>query len=232
MNRFLYIKKLWLFSLYFASLLLMGCQEEEYEVLTEEEQQSLSRDSETFDLVMRTSMHDGSIDDEIDNSPCFSLDLPFEVSVNGTKYNINTASELSDFLDSRSRGNIPGTVEFQFPFTVTNANYVQIPVNNAQQFRALQQRCENDIALGEQPVTCAKIQYPVTVFVYDTRSQKTLSQKMNNKEQLFSFLSNIKDNQIFNFSFPIEVELNGNSFEVSNNSQLRNLLKECNRGNI
>lgn len=230
MDKSLYIRKLLLLPVFFTALLLMGCQEEEYEVLTEEEVQSLSRDSETFDLVMRTSMHDGSIDDEIDDSPCFSLDLPFEVNVNGENHRIHTASALSDFLSQRGKGNIPGKIELIFPLSVTNANYAQVRINNAQQLKALQQKCDNEEALGDQPVTCAKIQYPVLVFLYDIRSQKTVSEEISNQEELFSFLSNLGENQIFNFSFPIEVEVRGNPVGVRNNGQLRNLLRECDRG--
>ncbi|WP_029035820.1 hypothetical protein [Salinimicrobium terrae] len=228
MKKFLYLKGLAFLPVYLVLLLLMGCQEEEYEVLTEEEEQSLSRDSETFDLVMRTAMHDGSLDDEIDNSPCFSLITPYEIVVNGVKITINSNSDLEEFIKNRGAGNNSGKIELQFPLTATNSNYQQIPINNPQQLRALQQRCQNEVALGEQPVTCAEIEFPVTVFLYDKQLQKTFSENISNKESFFQFLSNVRNGQVFNFFFPLQVEVDGALISVDNNKELRNLLRKCN----
>lgn len=193
----------------------------------EEEQQSLGRDSETFNLVMRTAMHDGSDDDEIDNSTCFSLLPPYEIYIDGSKRMISSKSDLEEFLQSRETGNNQGAIELEFPVTVTNANYQQIPVNNAQQFRALQQRCQKEVALGEQPVTCANIEFPVTVFLYDKQLQKTFSEIITNKESLFQFLSNIGNNQVFNFYFPLQVEVNGTQINVRNSKALGHILRKC-----
>ncbi|HER40911.1 MAG TPA: hypothetical protein ENO10_06795 [Salinimicrobium catena] len=214
--------------LFFFMLLTISCQTEKHEVLTEEEGVSFTEGSEFYSLVERSSMHDGSQDDELDQSPCFSLSFPYRVLLEGVEIKIASLSDLRVVLDKIS-GDVPEKLSLKFPISVTTSSYESISVASLEELRELQQTCGMQIAADNAPITCAKIEFPVRMLVYNTATQETTSANIANKQQLYVFLQNKATNEVLSFEYPLTVSYEGESEVVVNSSsELRTALKTCN----
>lgn len=192
-------------------------------MLTEDDQNAITTDSQVYDAVLRTSMHDGSEDDEIDESPCFSLEFPYSVTLLGQQITISSVAQRVSFLNQVGQT----AFSLNFPVTVRNAAHQQITVVNRQQFAGLQQSCRTAVAMNEAPITCAQIEFPVLVFAYDRALQQTSSSRFSNKEALFTFLNNLDSNTVVSFEYPLIVVRGNARVEVRNNAQLLNALRSC-----
>lgn len=210
-----------------ASLLMGACQSEEYEVLTDENETGFTEGSEFYTLVERTSKKDGSADDEIDNSPCFSLRFPYEVELAGVEFKIASASDL-EVLINRMREVGEDQLSLKFPLTISLSNYESVTVSSRQEFEELQQRCNADVENGIAPITCASIQFPIKVFVYNINTQQTNSANIANKQQLFTFLQNKETYEVLNFEYPITISYAGDARVVAENGkEFSDALRTC-----
>lgn len=223
MNRTLKIK---LFIL--CSFIFIACQTEEYEVLTEEAKAASQEDSDFYNLVQRSVMYDGSLDDQIDDSPCFSIRFPYEVTLNGVSLKIKSSSELEALLE-----NLEGTagrneLSIEFPVTLKMSDYKNVSVNSRQEFLAYRQACREETESGRGAVTCVEIDFPVKVLVYKTGTQRTNSANIANEEQLFVFMNNRAIDEIFGFVYPFSLrDANESNVEVYNRAQFEDALSQC-----
>ncbi len=210
-------------------LLIMGaCQSEKHEILTEEDQQSFTEDSEFYNLVERVSMNDGSQDDEFDDSPCFSISFPYRVVIQGVEVKIASAADLEKILETINNA---GVQEFslRFPLTLTWSNYETVNVSSMQELAKLKQVCAKEIATQSAPITCVDIEYPVKLFAYNVNSQNTSSANAANRKQLYIFLQNKNPNEVLSFDYPISLSFGGGAeMEVSSNTEFAAALKTCN----
>ncbi len=224
--QFFIMKKI-LQSLFLLPLLFMiSCQTEEHEVFTEQDQNSITTNMEAYDLVYRAAMYDGSSDDEIDNSTCFSMEFPYILNFQGVERPINTSEDLRDFLEGLPANN-PQDIIPDFPLTVINTAHQRLQVNNRQQFAGLQQACRNSINASRGPITCAKFQFPLSFTSYNSASQQTGSAVLNSPGELFIYLDNLTNNSVVSFVFPLEIIRNSTVVTLNNRAQLVNVLREC-----
>lgn len=215
-------------SLLIFCLLTVSCQTEKHEVLTEEDQVSIQEGSEFYSLVERSAMHDGSQDDELDQSPCFSISFPYRVILQGVEVKIASMADLEVVL-SRISGDVWENLSLKLPVTVTTSTYENISVASLQEFQELKASCLKDINTNNAPITCAVIEFPVKMLVYNTGTQETNSANIANKQQLYVFLQNKASNEVLSFDYPITVAYEGDAEVVVNSSaELRNALKTCN----
>lgn len=216
-----------LLLLIIGSFLMVACQQEEYEVLTEENEKGFTEGSEFYTLVERSSKKDGSADDEIDDSPCFSLKFPFNIEVAGIEIKVSSSSDLAVVIE-RIEELEDDDFSLQFPVSVTLSNYETISVANGEEFEALQESCSEDIESEIAPITCAKIQFPVKVFVYNINTQQTNSANIANKQQLFTFLQNKESYEVLSFEYPITISYEGDArVVVENGKEFSDALKTC-----
>lgn len=210
------------------SLLLISCQEEEYEVLTGEDQPGLAEGTEFYNLVERAAMHDGSEDDELDESPCFSIGFPFNLSVEGVELRVRTAADLQAVLQTLNESG-RRNISLRFPVSIINSEYERENIEDAEEFEELQQECQEELASNEGPITCAQIQFPLKVLVYNPNTQKTNSANIANRKQLYVFLENTSENEVLNFQYPVSIKYAGNNEVVVNsNVEFMNALQTCN----
>ena len=76
-------------------LLNLSCRQEEFEYFPPIEQPNLAN-SMVADLLERTALNDGSIDNIIDKSNCFTVQLPVIVKVNGTDLLVDTEDDYAN----------------------------------------------------------------------------------------------------------------------------------------
>ncbi|SDK86893.1 hypothetical protein SAMN04488034_101708 [Salinimicrobium catena] len=209
-------------------LLVVACQTEKHEVLTEENSVSFTEGSEFYNLVERSAMHDGSQDDELDQSPCFSISFPYKVILEGVEIRIASLADLMVVLSRTGNGGLE-SIELVFPVAVTTSSYEKISVSSWEELRELQESCVAEIAANAAPITCAAIEFPVKMLVYNTNTQETTSANLANKQQLYVFLQNKAPHEVLSFEYPVTVSFEGSSeMEVNNSMELRNALRTCN----
>lgn len=208
-------------------LILGACQAEKHEILTEEDQQGFTEDSEFYTLVERVSMHDGSQDDELDESPCLSITFPYRVVVQGVEVRIASASDLEVILEN-IRNSGMRDYSLQFPLTIMWSNYETESVSSMQELAELKRECVIDIAANNLPITCVEIDFPVKLYAYNVNSQKTNTINAANKKQLYVSLQNKNPHEILSFDYPISLSFAGDAeMEVNNNSEFAAALKTC-----
>lgn len=221
------MKKPFSLLLILSSLLFTACQKEEYEVITDQDQNSISVNSEVYDLVLRTTMFDGSVDDEIDGSPCFSIEFPYTVIVDGEEFNINSEAALNEFLAGLPQDVETEDIALNFPVRVKNTGHQTVTVVNIQQLRGLQQSCRNSQAGNRGPITCARFSFPLRLTSYNSASQQTGAAVLNSQEELFEYLNNTSSNTVVSFEYPLQIISNGVEIRIPNQNRLRELLREC-----
>lgn len=204
---------------------LTSCQVEEDIMDTEEDRNSIALNTETYNLVYRTAMHDGSEDDEIDNNPCFLIEFPYTVNFQGVETVINTADDRQAFIES-----LPTDQEVipNFPLTVINVAYQRVQVNNRPQFTGLQQACRNITSEGRAPINNARFLFPLRINSYDHTFQQTASVIFDTEEELFIYFENQIIGSVITFEYPLEILIGDNQIvSAGNRNQLRDVLREC-----
>ena len=129
----------------FSTLLFTSCRTEEIELIQAPQEQVLEANSAVATLMQRIATNDGSNDNIIDNSNCFSIQLPVTVIVNGIELIINSESgfvdieaifdEFDDDVDN---------LQIIFPITVILTDFSEIVINNISDFNALSSTCNGE----------------------------------------------------------------------------------------
>ncbi|MBZ9728773.1 hypothetical protein LB467_03665 [Salegentibacter sp. JZCK2] len=221
------MKKRLPFILLFLLLFLAACQKEEYEVITEQDQNSISIDMEAYNLIYRAAMYDGSADDQIDNNPCFSLLFPYTITFQGSEINISSETERQNFLESLPANANPQDIVLDFPVTVINPGHQRITVRNRQQFAGLQQACRNMTNERGTPITCVNFSFPLRINSYNSVSQQANSAVLNSQEDLFVYFDNLTASSVVSFEFPLEISVNNILTPVNNGAALVSLIRQC-----
>lgn len=218
-----YISKL---SLFFLILVQTACQTEKHEVLTEEGDIQAA-DLEFSQLIERMAMYDGTQDDSIDDSPCFSVRFPYEVVIHGIEIKIASVSDLHK-ITNRLQGLPVDVFSLKFPLVITMPDYEVLSVENASEFKRLKELCASG-KLGVSPINCALPEFPLKVLIYNSRSEKLSSFQIINKQQLYVFLQNKSPHELLDFEYPLELTLSGNSaITIKNKETFKEVLNNCN----
>ena len=113
-------------------LFLSSCQTEESEIIQDDNNENLTRNSSLVNLMMRVSQNPTSQDNVLDSSSCFSVVLPVTVIVNGQQILVDSPSEyqtVQNAIDAFS--NDDDIVNFIYPITVQFQNFSTQVVQDA-----------------------------------------------------------------------------------------------------
>lgn len=170
--------------------------------------------------AQRSSMFDGSIDDVLDNSPCFAVQLPVSVLLNGIETSISTILDLNIIGDT-------DVVQLFFPITITSYDYSETVVNSEQEFIQLVEACETLTENNEGPITCADINFPIQVFT-STNTQVQNDFTINSNENMYVFIENLNENDVYTINYPITVTTEQDSeVTVQSDAELEAILDSC-----
>ncbi len=201
-----------------ALLLIVSCQQEETAVVeNQDEGPQLSQDDQLLHLIKTIATHDGTFDDVVDRSSCFSIDFPYICNANGKKYPVTRAEDLLpfDMYDEL----IP-----EFPINVTFANYAQMEVQNFSAFKQLMAQCANG-ELFDERITCVDLDYPVDLSVYDTVTTDFQTITFEHDMDTFTGIELLEENWVANISYPIVIMLDsGEHVAITSNEQLKFLI--------
>lgn len=207
-----------------CSGLFISCQNEDVDVSTGANSQTLNKTSNLSKLLSRVSMENTSEDNVIDSTSCFKVKLPVNVVLNGQQtFTVNSEEDFGTVAEilQTSAGN--GTIDFMFPITVIFPNYSEEVVTSQQQFNQLTDCNPQDSE--EVPISCFSIQYPITIFGYNSNFQVAQTYVVDNDLELFLLILNLQDNEYYSISYPISViDSNGQTVIINNNSELEALI--------
>jgi len=189
-------------------------------------QGNLSATTDVLNLMQRTASNDGSWDNIVDGSSCFSIRFPYEVTVGELKITIAAIEDLVlienifDAIDSDQ-----DTLDILFPITVTLADYTEVVVNNKDELLMLATDCIEGGA--DDDIECIDVIYPITVFTFSSSFEQTGSVTVENDSELRRFFNGLTATDVVGFDFPISLELYDDStLTVNSNAELSQAIEK------
>ena len=205
---------------------LGSCQKEE-ETIIQDDTQSFVNNSPIAGLLSRTSQNPTSVDNVLDNSSCFSVQLPVTVIVNGQQIVVSDQTDyqtVQDAIDAFATDD--DIVNFVYPITITYQNFQTQVLQNADDLEDVLDECGEDDGFDE--IDCITLVYPITINVYDSNNQLANTVTINNNSNLFNFLANLNNNVYVAISYPISaVNSNGQTVVINSNSELLNFIEDA-----
>lgn len=198
--------------LFFAS-----CQDEAIEIINPDDQEAIVANSPLSNLMLRTSANAVSNDNILDNSSCFSVELPVTVVVGNITITIENEEgfdELEELLEN-FEGDVP---EFIFPITIISADYTETVIENDDQLVALLENCLDD----DDVIECVDFVYPISFSVFNTEFVIIDTITIESNEALYEFLDDLDDsNNLAALNFPVDlVYASGETITVNSNTEL------------
>lgn len=215
---------------FFALLSFNSCQTEVLEITEADDEVLIAPNSTLANLMQFTVTNDGSVDDIMDETNCFSVNLPVTIIVNDITITINTLEDLAlieeIFEEFETDEDI---LEFLFPIIIILNDYDEIIIENEDQLEAFIDECVND---EEEVIECIDFQYPISFSIYNTEFQVIDTVIIENDEELYYFLENLQNETdqvvLASLNFPVTmVYANGNTLEVNNNIELEAAINEA-----
>lgn len=206
------------FALYVIMMLVVvSCQKEELTVIESNEEQSFLRDSELTTMMASVVSHDGSFDDIVDKSSCFSIDFPYTCYYNGQSYLVNSIEDLAPFSETDYL--VP-----EFPVNITFADYSQATVADLGEFNLLKSLCSSG-EIYNQTITCLDLLYPVDVAIYNQDNSEFETITFEHDKQTFLSIREFNTETIAKIQYPIEILIHDKDILIVNsNEQLKTII--------
>jgi len=206
----------------------VSCQNEENEV-TPSNSETLSKTAPLTALLKRVAMTDPTADNIIDSTDCFKVKLPVEVVVNNQPVSVNSEDDylvVKEIFDNSAAGY--NTVDFVFPITVVYPDNTETVIGTSEQYYKLAHECQDVVPVDEQPVGCLKINYPITIFGYDSNFQIAETYVVNNDIEFLLLLSNMNVNEYYAIDYPFSlINSNGEIITIYSNDECTQAIEEA-----
>ncbi|THV60064.1 hypothetical protein EZV76_05745 [Flagellimonas alvinocaridis] len=214
MHNFLYV------GLLLAGLNFTACQDEFEEIGGVEDQETIIANSNTAQLIEKTSSQDGSYDNIVDKASCFAVKFPYTVEVNGiqitidSKEDLHTIEEIFDEIDDDD-----DILDIIFPITITLSDFSEIVIENFDQLEEMARDCLE--GGDDDDIECIDFVYPITLFNFDVNNQVSGEVKIESDEQMRKFFAELEDDALVSIDFPITLKkYDGTEIVVENNASL------------
>jgi hypothetical protein len=208
--------------------LFVSCQKESVEIIQDDTTQNITATSSLGSLIARVSQNPTSKDNVLDNSNCFSVQLPVTVIVNNQQIVVATAANYQTVQNAiNAFNNDDDIVNFVYPITIKYQNFDTEVIQNVAQLQQAMQQCGDDND-DDAEIDCVKINYPVSFNIYNANQQITSVTTINSNAELFNFLINIPYNYFIALNFPVSVtNPNGQVVSINNNAQLEEIIENA-----
>ncbi|WP_034044347.1 hypothetical protein [Wocania ichthyoenteri] len=216
-------------AILFMSLLgFTSCQDED-DKINGDNSKANAADSQTAQNLERSSMHDGSFDDFLDNVSCSSILLPVTATVNGTEVNVISESDYSTVIDILSEyNNDDDEVVLHFPISVQLSNYTEIQIANQIEYDALIIACNQAENTAKDAINCLDINFPITIFTYNLNFNQNGSVVIESEEELYAYINDFGNDKYFTVNYPITATLNSDTvISITSDLDLQTKITEC-----
>jgi hypothetical protein len=215
------INKLLLFS-FFVFLTFFACQEETSDVNNSEDQEVIQPDSQLARAMSYVTANDGSYDNILDNSDCFSIELPVTIIVGDVTIVIETIENIEGLEEMfEMYEDDEDFLDFVFPITIIFNDYTEVIIENQDQLEDFIEDCEIE---ENEVVECVDFVYPISFSVFNSSFNIVDTVTIESDEALFSFLENLEEEEnilIVSLNYPVTLEyVNGATIEVNSNQEL------------
>lgn len=200
-----------------------SCEKEE-ETVSINNENSFTKTSPVTYLVKRVSQEETTIDNVLDNTSCFKIKLPVEVTVDNQTITVSNSYDYHTIEDIKETYNYDDdVVHFSFPIVIEFADFHTVTVSNLNQFNAIKSQCSDDSNFHE--IACINFNYPVTINDYDTENQVGNTVTIQNDSQLYNYMDDMLDTAVVGFVFPIQLtNASGTSVTVNSNTELEDAI--------
>ncbi|WP_100612161.1 hypothetical protein [Confluentibacter lentus] len=185
--------------------------------------------SQTASNLERSSMYDGSFDDFLDGMSCSSIVLPVVANVNGTQVTLLTQSDYQLVLNILGQiTNDNDIITLQFPLTIKTSNYTEVEVASQAEYDALMDACETLESEGKNAISCIDIDFPITILTYSLTLEQTGSVVIESEQELYTYMNNFGNNELFAINYPITATLNNDSvISITSDLDLQASISDC-----
>ncbi|MFN3753612.1 hypothetical protein [Flavobacterium sp.] len=209
----------------FIFISLGSCQEEE-ETIIQDNTQTFVVGSRIAGLLSRTSQNPTAVDNVLDSSSCFSVQLPVTVIVNAQQIVVSDQADyqtVQNAIDEFSDDD--DLVNFVYPITIIYQNFQTQVLQDADDLEDVLEDCDEDDGFDE--IDCITLVYPITLNIYDSNNQLANTITITNNSNLFNFLSNLGNNVFVAINYPISaVNSNGQTIVINSNNELENFIDD------
>ncbi len=211
-----------------ALVVLNSCRTEDEELILPPEEQTLNINSNVADLITRTALNDGSIDNILDSANCFTVVLPVTVFVDGLEIIIDSEEDFQTIEDLFDEDDTDiDELDFQYPITIVLSDFTEVVINNDQELATYAEQCQDD-NVDDDDIECIDFQYPITFSVFDQNNELIDTVTINSDVELYLFIDGLDDDDIVNLNFPITLILfDGNTITVNDLDELEDVVEEA-----
>lgn len=214
----------------FAFLTVFSCQDEVFEE-TQNQEQTLEPNSSVVNLMQATTSNDGAVDNLLDNTDCFSIELPVTIIANGITITISSLEDLElleDIFDEFEDDE--DSLEFLFPITIVLNDYTEIVIEDEESLEEFIDQC-TEADDDEDIIECVDFVYPISFSVFNIDFDLIDTVTVNSDEELYDFLDDLEDSEnavIASLNYPVSlVYADGNTVTVNSNTELEAAINEA-----
>lgn len=191
-------------------LALVSCYDDDSTLVIADNTAHIS--SKLTNNLKSISLHDASYDDIVDNSSCFSLEFPYEITVNAELRTIDSIEDLELLHEDDA-------IEIVYPVSAVLYNYEKHQITTNAEYGAFVNACENTFSLD--PHKCLDFQYPVRVKMYNRVGNSFQTMVLDHDQDMYVFFDNLQENDIYEIEYPIELNdhTTGTTKAVSSNNE-------------
>ena len=219
-----------LFIALMAMLTITSCQKEEDVVIDPTDNSGSFNGTSNFAAnLLSAAQNNGSLDNIIDGTSCFSIDFPVEVVANGQQLTLNSIDDLQLVEDIFNLfvGDTD-VLNLVFPLTLISEDFSEQVVNDLASFDALLADCTNNIS---DDYSCLDFQFPITGTLYNSANEQTGTLSINNSSEWFNFLSGLSSDVYVAINYPITVLISGSATTVNSNTELTDIFNQTDCSN-
>lgn len=208
-----------------AFMLQTSCRKEEFEFQGNSPEQGLQANAKVANLLLRTTMNDGSVDNIIDNASCFSLQLPVTVVANGTQVIVTSAAGYDEIEAIFDESAVDADVlQITFPVTLIFPDHSEVSVANQAEFDSYANSCSGENQVDDD-IECIDIKYPMAITLFNTAKETLNTLSFTDDKSLYGFVSSIQETDVANIQFPVGLTLSDDTMiEASDLAALENLI--------
>jgi hypothetical protein len=201
-----------------VGFLFFSCQQEESVLIDETDDETITGNSVLGKMLVSASQNNGGIDDLVDGSSCFSLQLPVTVHVNSQILVVQSIFDLQTIqLIFNQSQNDEDTIEMVFPIEIMYEDYSVDIIHTLTEMESLQVNCPNFI---DDTYSCVEFLYPISCFTYNALSEETGLVIMNNDVAWFEYLTYLSDDTFIAIDYDMTILMNNEVITVTNNQEL------------
>ncbi|ALM49967.1 hypothetical protein AMR72_14290 [Flavobacterium psychrophilum] len=211
-------------------LLVLSCQED----TVTENTVALTASSPLTGMLKSMTANDTSIDNVLDGTSCFKIQLPVEVNVNGHAMLVSTAADyqkVNEILDESDEDE--DKIIFGYPITLERHDYSSFSVADENQLKTVIAECSS--IADYMGTDCVSIVYPITAYTYNSGFQMQNSYSVENNAGLYTILQNMAENEYYAIKYPVLLTVkDGPGITITNNDQffsaVTNAIEGCKNG--